>query len=43
MSGVNRNVMADVNKDGGSMEEYQKATTPEAIRNEKGTDASACE
>ena len=39
MSGVNRNVMADVNKGGSSMEEYKKATTPEAIRAEKGTDA----
>ncbi len=42
MSGVNRNILADINDEGSvSMEEYQKAFSPEAIRSEKGTDAEA--
>ncbi len=39
MSGVNRNVLADINDEGSvSMAEYQAAFTPEALRAEKGTD-----
>lgn len=41
MSGVNRNVLADINDEPVSQGEYEKAFSPDALRAEKGTDEEA--
>lgn len=42
MGGAKRNIMADINDEGSvSMEEYQAAMSPEAIRAETGTASEA--